>query len=293
MLAEIQAQISSLRPAERKVAAVVIANPEFVMRGTLLEVARQAEVSEPTVLRFCRALGFHGFNDLRLDLARRGAGNPPSATPPRRIHAHDSIAAATETVFHNTIDTLQRLARSLPRPQLERAAMAIVKARRVLIFGFGASAIVAADAQHKLFRLGVSAVAYSDGHLQAMAAAMLGPEDVMLAISQLGEPRDLLETTSVGLQGGATLVAVTRSGSSLAKVATLLIPVDVEEEIEPWTPMVSRIAQLAAIDALVVGVALLAPPASAELLKRMRAAIDARRIRNTGGGTTWKQSRKP
>jgi RpiR family carbohydrate utilization transcriptional regulator len=282
----------ALSPAERKVAAVVVANPDFVMRATLLQVARQADVSEPTVLRLCRTLGFHSFNDFRIDLARRGAAEAAPPAAPRRIHAHDSIAAATNAVLQSTIATLQRLARAMPHADLERAAMAIVKARRVLIFGFGASAVVAADAQHKLFRLGVAAVAYSDGHLQAMAAAMLGPEDVMLAISQGGEPRDLIETTSVGLQGGATLVAVTRRDSSLAKAASLVIPVELEEEMQPWTPMVSRIAQLAAVDALIVGVARLAPPASTEILKRMRSAVEARRVRHARETTAWKQPRK-
>lgn len=284
MLERIPDQFESLRPAERKVAAVVLNHPERVMRGTLLSVAREAEVSEPTVLRFCRSFGFHSFNDLKLDLAHALARRDTRAVPPTlpaRVQAQDSIAAATDKVFRTAIDALARTAKELPRAAIERAALAIVKARRVVIFGFGASAIVAADTQHKLFRLAVAAVAYSDAHLQAMAAATLGPEDVVLAVSQTGQPRDLIETASVALQGGATLIAVTRSGSPLAKVATILIPVDVEEALEIWTPMVSRLAHLTAIDALVVGIALLAPPSSAECLKRMRAAVDARRIVST------------
>lgn len=284
MLERIPERLDSLPPAERKVASVVLNHPERVMRGTLLSVAREAEVSEPTVLRFCRSLGFHSFNDLKLDLAhalaRRDAQAVPS-TLPARVQAQDSVAVATDKVFQTTIDALARTAQELPRPAIERAALAIVKARRVVIFGFGASAIVAADAQHKLFRLAVAAVAYSDAHLQAMAAATLGPEDVVLAVSQTGQPRDLVETASVALQGGATLVAVTRPSSPLAKIATILIPVDVEEALEIWTPMVSRLAHLVTIDALVVGVALLAPPSSAECLRRMRAALEARRIKDT------------
>lgn len=283
MLDRIPDQFDSLRPAERKVAAVVLNSPERVMRGTLLSVAREAEVSEPTVLRFCRSFGFQSFNDLKLDLAHALARRDTRAVPPTlpaRVQAQDSIAAATDKVFRTAIDALARTAKELPCTAIERAALAIVKARRVVIFGFGASAIVAADTQHKLFRLAVAAVAYSDAHLQAMAAATLGPEDVVLAVSQTGQPRDLIETASVALQGGATLIAVTRSGSFLAKIASILIPVDVEEALEIWTPMVSRLAHLTAIDALVTGVGLLAPPSSAECLKRMRAAVDARRIEN-------------
>lgn len=276
--------MNDLRPAERKVAAVVLRHPERVMRGTLLSVAREAEVSEPTVLRFCRSFGFHSFNDLKLDLAHELARRDTPPAPPRpstRIDGQDSVAVAADKVFQNALEALTQITRDLPRATVERAAMAIVKARRVVIFGFGASAIVAADAQHKLFRLAVAAVAYSDAHLQAMAAATLGPEDVVLAISQTGQPRDLVETATVALQGGVTLIAITPTGSPLAEIATILIPADVEEEMEIWTPMVSRLAHLFVIDALVVGVALLSPPSSAELLKRMRTAVEARRIKRS------------
>ncbi len=284
MLERIPPSMPSLRPSERKVAAVVLSSPERVMRGTLRSVAHDAEVSEPTVLRFCRSLGFQSFNDLKLDLAHtlaRADIQPVQPTAPARVQPQDSIPAATDKVFRTAIDALARTAQDLPHAAIERAALAVVKARRVVIFGFGASAIVAADTQHRLFRLAVAAVAYSDAHLQAMAAATLGPEDVVLAVSQTGRARDLIETASVALQGGATLIAVTRTGSPLARIATILIPVDIEEALEIWTPMVSRLAHLTVIDALVVGVALLAPPSSAEFLKRMRAAVYARRIDET------------
>jgi RpiR family transcriptional regulator, carbohydrate utilization regulator len=284
MLNRLPLALDTLRPAERKVAEVVLRQPERVMRGTLLSVAREAEVSEPTVLRFCRSFGFNSFNDLKLDLAHQLARRDPGPAPPMlpaRVYAQDSVAAATDKVFQTAIEALTRTAQVLPRAAIERAAFAVVKARRVVIFGFGASAIVAADAQHKLFLLAVAAAAYSDAHLQAMAAATLGPEDVVIAVSQTGQPRDLIETASVALQGGATLIAISRTGSPLAGIATILIPVDIEEALEIWTPMVSRLAHLTVIDALVVGVALLAPPSSAECLKRMRAAVGARRLNNT------------
>lgn len=284
MLARLSQLLESSRPAERRVAAVVSQKPELVMRGTLLSVAREADVSEPTVLRFCRSLGFHSFNDLKIELARNGSGRPAETqelAQPKRIERDDTVASAADKVFSAAIDALVRVRRTLPREAIERSALAVVKARRVVIFGLGTSAIVAADAQHKLFRLAVAAAAYSDPHLQAMSAATLGPEDVVLAISQTGEPRDLIETTSVAVQGGATVIAVTRSGSPLASLAHVLMPIDIEEPVEIWNPMLSRLAHLAAIDALVVGVALLAPPSSSECLKRMQTALKARRIQRT------------
>jgi RpiR family carbohydrate utilization transcriptional regulator len=270
-----------LAPAERRVAAVMAEHPDRIIRGTLASVAREAGVSEPTVLRFCRTIGVGSFKDLKIELAQSlaaGNGALTGAVMPRQIHPDDSVQSAMDKVFALAIDALARTQQALSKPTVERAAMAIVKARRVVIFGLGASAIVAAEAQHKLFRLGVAVVAYSDPHLQAMSAATLGPDDVVLAISQTGTARDVIETTSVAQQGGVTVIAVTRTGAPLAAIAHILLPVDIIEPEQIWTPMISRLAHLTTIDALVVGVALLAPPSSQEGLRRMQRALAARRV---------------
>lgn len=270
-----------LAPAERRVAAVMAEHPDRIIRGTLASVAREAGVSEPTVLRFCRTIGVGSFKDLKIELAQSlaaGNGALTGAVMPRQIHPDDSVQSAMDKVFALAIDALARTQQALSKPTVERAAMAIVKARRVVIFGLGASAIVAAEAQHKLFRLGVAVAAYSDPHLQAMSAATLGPDDVVLAISQTGTARDVIETTGVAQQGGVTVIAVTRTGSPLAAIAHILLPVDIIEPEQIWTPMISRMVHLTTIDALVVGVALLAPPSSQEGLRRMQRALAARRV---------------
>ena len=273
--------LSQLAPAERRVAAVMAEHPDRIIRGTLASVAREAGVSEPTVLRFCRTIGVGSFKDLKIELAQSlaaGNGALTGAVMPRQIHPDDSVQSAMDKVFALAIDALARTQQALSKPTVERAAMAIVKARRVVIFGLGASAIVAAEAQHKLFRLGIAVAAYSDPHLQAMSAATLGPDDVVLAISQTGTARDVIETTGVAQQGGVTVIAVTRTGSPLAAIAHILLPVDIIEPEQIWTPMISRMAHLTTIDALVVGVALLAPPSSQEGLRRMQRALAARRV---------------
>lgn len=273
--------LHQLAPAERRVAAVMAEHPDRIIRGTLASVAREAGVSEPTVLRFCRTIGVGSFKDLKIELAQSlaaGNGALTGAIMPRQIHPDDSVQSAMDKVFALAIDALARTQQALSKPTVERAAMAIVKARRVVIFGLGASAIVAAEAQHKLFRLGVAVAAYSDPHLQAMSAATLGPDDVVLAISQTGTARDVIETTGVAQQGGVTVIAVTRTGSPLAAIAHILLPVDIIEPEQIWTPMISRMVHLTTIDALVVGVALLAPPSSQEGLRRMQRALAARRV---------------
>lgn len=280
MLKGIENRLSDMRPAERLVAEYVMTNIDAVIHGTLATIADGSGVSEPTVLRFCRSAGFKSFGDFKIQLIRTAAAvdSQRAFEKPVRIAREDTVASATNKVFAAAINALVQAGDQIPRDEIERAARAILRARRVVIFGLGTSAIIAADAQHKLFRLGIAAASYSDAHLQAMSAATLGPDDVVLAISQTGEPRDLFETTSVAAESGATIIALTRSGSPLASLAQIVITIDLNEPIEIWNPIVSRLAHLVTVDSLVVGVALLAPPSSERTLKRMQNALRARRI---------------
>jgi RpiR family carbohydrate utilization transcriptional regulator len=279
MISIIRQMQASLSPAYARVAAVVLARPEAAVRSSITVIAQEAGVSEPTVLRFCRQLGCTSFPEFKLSVMRELAA-PPGVPPPQsEVSGEDDIPAAADKVFQATIDTLARVRRALPAAALQRASTAIARARWVHVFGFGASATVAADAQHKLFRLGALSIAHGDAHMQAMAAATLGAEDVVLAISNTGRTRELLETVAVAAEGGATIVAITRPGSPLAAQAAVVLPVDVEERAEIYTPMTARIAQLAVIDALAVGVALLSPPSSvAARLNRIQRAINRRRL---------------
>jgi RpiR family carbohydrate utilization transcriptional regulator len=288
MISVIRQMQATLSPAYARVAAVVLARPEVAMRSSITAIAQEAGVSEPTVLRFCRQLGCTSFPEFKLSVMRELAA-PPGGQLQQEVSGEDDIPGAADKVFQATIDTLARVRRALPAAALQRACNAIARARWVHVFGFGASATVAADAQHKLFRLGALSIAHGDAHMQAMAAATLGPEDVVLAISNTGRTRELLETVAVAAEGGATIVAITRSSSPLAAQAAVVLPVDVEERAEIYTPMTARIAQLAVIDTLAVGVALLSPPSSvAARLNRIQRAINRRRIDGVGQVSTRK-----
>jgi RpiR family carbohydrate utilization transcriptional regulator len=277
MISVIESLRGGLSPANQRIAEVVVSRPQEAVRASISALARAAEVSEPTVLRFCRLLGASSFPEFKLALMRELAS--PATRPHPRVDVGDSIAEAADKVFGATVETLRRVRGTLPMSTLQHAATAIVKARWVHVYGFGASATVAADAQHKLFRLAAMTVAYRDAHMQAMAASTLGPEDVILAISNTGRTRELLETVAVAARGGTTIVAITRPGSPLAAMASLLLPVDVEEDSAIYTPMTARLAHLVVVDALVVGVALLSPPTViAERLRRMNVAINRRRV---------------
>lgn len=280
ILHRLESERDRLRPSETKVADAIAAEPDGLLGWSVSELARRAGVSDPTVLRFCRALGFDGFQDFKLRLAQdlaalRVTGRSLS---PIVLGPDDSVGDAADKVFETTIEHLARARQRLDKQAISRAAEIVATANRVEIYGFGASGAVAIDAQHKLFRLALGAVAYSDPHMQAMSAATLGREDVVIAISHTGRSRELVHSVRIARRGGATVIAITRAASPLAAEADVVIPVEVDEDTAVYMPMTSRLVQLVVIDALAVGVALLSPPAVAERLKRMKEALKLHRL---------------
>ncbi len=272
-IAEVMERLS---PAERKVAELVAADPAGTVSATVASLAKSAGVSEPTVVRFCRSLGLDGFADLRLALVRAEGKATPRMH--RRIEPGTPVPEAAGAVVDTAIAALTGARAGLDLQAIERAALALVRASRVELWGYGASAAVAEDLAHKLFRVCRGVVARSDPHMQAMAAATLDGDAVALCVSHTGRSREIVEVAGLAAASGATVLAITRPGSPLAAVATTLIPCEVEENTELHTPMVSRLAHLVLGDALAVAAALLSPPAAEERLARMKSAVRQRRM---------------
>ena len=180
---------ASLRKSEAKVANYVLANANEVIKMRIVDLASKSEVSEPTVIRFCKAIGFDGFQSFKLQLAQQlGLG---SVFTQFAVEDNDTVADLINKVFDTTVGSLITAREEINSEVLEQAITTISNARRVEFYGFGASGSVAADAQHKFFRLQLSSAAYTDPHIQRMSAISLGPEDVVVAISQSGETQAL------------------------------------------------------------------------------------------------------
>lgn len=233
----------------------------------IVDLAQEAHVSEPTVVRFCRAIDCSGFQSFKLELARHLANNPPIEQ--FNLNAQDSAREYTFKVFDALRDTLQRVREAIDTVAIEAAVAELAKARRVEFYGFGASSAVAIDAQHKFFRLQISSAAYSDPHIQAMSALSLGDTDVVVAISQSGRTRALLEAMALAQQSGARIIGLAPSNTPVALQSDIPIYIDVEEESENYTPLPSRIAHMAVIDILAVGVAHTKGPAIDEHLRKL------------------------
>ena len=184
LVSRITAVRLSLRPSEQRVAAYVLGQPNRVAHMAIAELAEAVGVTDPTIARFCQALGFTGYKAFKVALAKSLATGVPYVHTD--VSAQDSSADVIAKVFDRSIATLIAMRNQVDPKLFERAADAITRARRVEFYGVGNSGVVAMDAQHKFFLLGMHTVAYNDPHWQVQSAVLLTPEDVVVAISRTG-----------------------------------------------------------------------------------------------------------
>jgi glucokinase len=254
ILGQIQRTLESLSPAERRVADHVLAHPRAALSDPIAEIARAAQVSQPTVIRFCRSLGCVGLSDFKLRLA-----SGLSATIPlthTQVTEADSMLELGVKVLGNTASAILQVREQLNRDTLGRAVDLLAAAQRIDFFAVGHYGVVAADAQFKFLRFGVPSASFTDPRLQALAANVLRPSDVVVVISSSGQIDDLLLVCDIARQRGAAVVAITAGHSPLAKKADVALIVDHVEDLATHVPMVSRILHLLVIDILAVGVAM-------------------------------------
>jgi len=274
-ISKIKEHRDALRKSERKVADFILENPAAVISMRIVDVASNAEVSEPTVLRFCRALDFEGFQAFKLQLAQH-MGTNPSYTQ-FSVDDKDTVADLSNKVFDSTIGSLLTVRDELDPLVLEKAINIISNANRVEFYGFGASGSVASDAQHKFFRLQLSTAAYTDPHIQHMSAISLGARDVVVAISQSGRTKALIQSVKLAMEAGATVIGLAPQDTPLSKLCSIPIYVNMEEDLHVFTPVSSRIAHLLVIDVLAMGVARYRKPLLKDHLKRINKSLRALR----------------
>lgn len=255
----VRSLLPSLPPAERRVAQRVIDDPEAVANSTITELAHICGTSETTVIRFCRAIGFHGYPELRLTLATE-AGRAQTATGGRVIGSDispdDPLEQIIEKVTFADARAVEETAAQLDVKMLERVVEAVVNAGRVDVYGVAASGFVAMDFQQKLHRIGRICSAWSDAHIMLTSAAVLHPGDVAFGISHTGTTMETIDALSVARAGGATTIALTNfPRSPIADVADLILTTAARETTFRSGATSSRLAQLTVIDCVFVGVA--------------------------------------
>jgi RpiR family carbohydrate utilization transcriptional regulator len=262
----------SLKAALRKVADLILSKPEMAIYASVNEVAAAAAVSEATVMRFCRTLGFRGFQDFKIALARE------MVSPIQRLHEEveegDKPDTLVRKVFQANINALQDTLEVLDMNAMGRAAQAMLAARQILLIGVGTSGPIVTDAANKFFRLGLKVVGHTDSHLMMMAAALLSQEDVLIAISHSGSTRDPVETAKVGKEAGAKVICITNNSlSPLTKVADIVLVTASRETRFRQEAMASRLCQTSIIDSLYTLIALARPGEALENLSKIENVI--------------------
>jgi len=266
---------SVLRKSEAKVASYVLEHANDVIKMRIVDLAANSGVSEPIVIRFCRAIGFDGFLSFKLQLAQQlGLGGVYTQFA---VDDKDTVEDLLNKFFFTPVGFLLTVLDELDPEVLKTAINTISNANRVEFYGFGASGSVAADAQHKFFRLHLSSSAYTDPHIQHMSAISLGADDVVVAISQSGQTRALLESVRLASEAGATVIGLAPKNTPLSEQCSLPIYVNMEEEHQAFAPVSSRIAHLVVIDVLATGVARHRKPLLKDHLKKLQKSQKALR----------------
>ncbi len=277
VLESIKEKKVNLRASEEKVANYILTHWQEVLHLPITEFAERVGVSEATVVRMCKKMGFRGFQELKITLAMEKI--QPVKTVHQAVQEGDNLETILKKVFSANIRAMEATLNILSIKELERAISAILSARQLQIYGVGGSGPVALDAQHKFMKTGIPTVAYIDSHMQAMSASILEPNDVVIGISASGSSKDIIDALTLAKKRGATTIGITHYAKTpMDKVLDIKLSVSSEETFYRTESTSARIAQLSIIDALYIGVALRRLDKTIENLKLTREAIVPKRF---------------
>jgi DNA-binding MurR/RpiR family transcriptional regulator len=272
IVSRLQRVEAGLPPAERRVAQIVCSDYEAATRMTIAELSRRASVSQPTVTRFCRSAGCASFSEFKISLATTLTVAAAYLKSERVFE--DDAGQLAQTVMMRAANAVRECLDQIDTNVVARAIEALASSRRIDIYGQGGgSAALIEDAKLRLFRLGIPVAAYCDGHQQRMSAATLQPGDAVLAISNSGRSRPVIEAVEIARSFGASTVALTRPGTPLAGAADIVIAVTIAESGNVLLPTPSRYAHLAVIDTIAAGIANRLGTRAREALRRVRYTV--------------------
>jgi len=254
-LARIRSAYPGLTPTEKRVADYCLQHPEEIIYLSITQLGERCGVGEATIIRFAQAVGFSGYQALKLALAlelssRQDSGGGGTLAP------DDSMETLIDKITAMNASALQDTSRMVHPRTLEKAVEAIIKAGRLFFVGVGTSGITALDAQSKFLRIGMLAFASSDAHHQLMAMAHVGAGDVCVGFSHSGSTKDTVDCMKLAKGNGAFTIAVTDAFKSpITEFADIVLLTSSAEDPLQGGSMRSKLAQVHMIDLLYTGVA--------------------------------------
>ncbi len=275
----INSYMEQLKPAEKKVAKYILNNREDVIHLSITKLASGAGVSEATVVKFCQHIGYSGYQELKIMLAQADKEGKHEHIY-GEIEADDNNEEIINKIFQIYDQSLHNTKKLLDDEKLTKAIEAIINSKRIYFFGFGASGIVAEDSELKFKRINYLAESIKDNHRQKTTASLLSNEDLVVAISDSGRTKELLESLKIAKKAGAKIMAITSNmGSPVTEVSDIVLLTSSKETPFRGSALASRMAQLAVIDVLFLGVATTEYDQTIEALNKTRVVMQNSRLK--------------
>ena len=254
LLDRISAMANDLSKSERKIAAAVLAQPQLTVSESIAQLAKRAEVSEPTVCRFCKRFGANGFPDFKLALGATMAKDSHSL--PDRVKRGDSVEDVANKVIDTTIAMLRDLSRTVDLTVLARTVDLLSQSRRVIVAAQGLSAAAALDCGSRLLRLGIACETVTDSSLMRMSCASLRQGDLLIAISATGRSLDVLSAVKIARQNGAAIVAVCPDKTPISAESILTLKCGQFGDVKGDDLMIGRMMVQTMLQIVIAGVML-------------------------------------
>ncbi|HEO8421064.1 TPA: MurR/RpiR family transcriptional regulator [Yersinia enterocolitica] len=276
-LGKIRSYYARLSEKEKKIADYILEHPEKIIHSTINELAEDLGVADATVFRFCKRIGFKGYQAMKIALASEVI--EPIQQIHEEISENDSVKTVTEKVFKSNVRTLENTLEILNGHSIQKAVELLLQAKRVEFYGTGGSAVIAMDAFHKFVRTGIKAFSFIDSHFQLMSSSQLSENDVAVIISHSGTNKDTINIMKTAKNNGAKTIGITGYPKSpIAQNADVALFTSSEETEYRSEALSSRIGQLSLIDALYVNVMISNKNVANQSLERIRNAISDTRI---------------
>ncbi|MDQ0198028.1 MurR/RpiR family transcriptional regulator [Neobacillus ginsengisoli] len=276
-LGKIRSYYARFSEKEKKIANYILDTPDKIIHSTINEVAEDLNVADATVFRFCKRIGFKGYQAMKIALASE------IITPIKQIHEEiteqDNEKTISEKVFKSNIRTLENTLQIIESDSIQKAVELLHHAERVEFYGTGGSAVIAMDAYHKFIRTGIKAFAFLDSHFQLMSASQLTKNDVAVIISHSGANKDTIDILNTANENGAKTIGITSFPKSpISQNVDVALYTSSDETEYRSEALASRIAQLSLIDALYVNLMILNKEKAKTALDKIRGAISDTRM---------------
>ena len=272
--------LASLNKSETKVAQAILLDPEAATRSSIASLAKKADVSEPSVNRFCKRFKTAGFPDFKIQLAKSLVSGVRFVN--RNVDEGDQVDSYTPKIFDSTINDLARVRDNISHKIVNDVVDQLIAANRIYFFGLGTSGAVARDAENKFFRFNLPVSFHDDVLMMRMLASTGSPGDVFFVISHTGRTKEIVDIVQIAMKNDAMVVALTSPKSPLAMLSSISLEVDVPENTDEYMAMTSRIVHLVILDVLATGFTLRRGPEFLTHLEKIKSSLKPTRYDQSG-----------